>query len=56
MIGLICAVLGAAIGWWRAGKLGGNRLDRLQYAGVFGIIGFLVGLAATITLDFQGVV
>ncbi|MEM6620191.1 MAG: hypothetical protein AAF631_12955 [Pseudomonadota bacterium] len=55
MIGVAAAVVGAAIGWWRAGKGGGNRLDKLQFAAVFAIIFFLAGIALTIALDWQGV-
>lgn len=56
MIGIGGAVLGALLGWYRARKMGGNRFDKLQYAAVFGIIGFLLGLGLTVTLDIQGVV
>ncbi|MBC6441604.1 MAG: apolipoprotein acyltransferase [Rhodobacteraceae bacterium] len=55
MIGVVTAVLGAMLGWMRARKLGGNRLDCLQYASVFAIIGFVLGLGVTIALDHQGV-
>lgn len=32
MIVLICMVLGFALGWYRAGRAGGNTKDRLQWA------------------------
>ena len=35
----IAAVLGAGLAWRR----GGNRLDMLQYAAVFALIGFVIG-------------
>jgi flagellar motor component MotA len=34
-----------------ARKRGGNRLDMAQYAGVWGIIGALLGLIATIAVE-----
>ncbi|MDS9468120.1 hypothetical protein RGQ15_11135 [Paracoccus sp. MBLB3053] len=34
MIVITALIIGAAIGWWRAGKLGGTRADRIQYAAV----------------------
>jgi amino acid permease len=39
------ALVGAILGWRRGGRNDGERLDRLQYAAVFGIIGGLIGLA-----------
>lgn len=48
-------LLGAAIGWVRAGKLKGGTLDKLQYAAVYGIVFFLIALALTIGLDLVGV-
>ena len=56
MIGLLVAFAGAVLGYLRAGRLGGNRMDRLQYAAVFAIVGFLLGMAVTIMLDWQGIV
>ena len=48
---LAIACLGAYVGWTRAARAGGDRLDRLQYAAVhaifFALIGFVVILAAT---------
>lgn len=42
--------LGAGIGGMVARKRGGNRMDIAQYAGGFGIMGFLVGLALVIAI------
>lgn len=56
MIAIVLALIGAALGWHRAGKMGGNRLDRLQYAGIFAIVGFLAGVVLTFTLDWSGLV
>ncbi len=49
-------IFGAALGWYRAGKLGGNRLDKLQYAFAHGIAFFLVALVLTLIADWQGLV
>lgn len=42
---------GAAWGAVTARKRGGNRFDIAQYAAVWGIIGALLGLVATIAID-----
>lgn len=47
-IALIGLVLGAVLGWFRAGRAKGNRLDRLQYAAVYGIIFGLLGFIIAI--------
>ena len=44
----IAFVLGALFGWRRAATAGGDRLDKLQYAAVHGILFTLVTLVATI--------
>lgn len=54
MLAGILAVLGAVYGWWRAGRLGGKPIDRLQFATVFAIVGFLLGLFGTLLLDWAG--
>jgi hypothetical protein len=51
MIVIAGLVLGAAYGWIRAGRAGGNRLDRLQYAAVHAILFSLIGVAITIAID-----
>jgi len=43
-------VLGAAFGWWRAARRGGNRLDCAQYAAAHGIFFFILGMVISITL------
>jgi hypothetical protein len=48
MIFPIAFALGAAIGWRRAGRLGGDRLDRLQYAAAHGIAFTLVAVVLTV--------
>jgi len=44
-------VIGALIGATRARRRGGNGLDQLQYAAVFGILLALAGLFVTIVLN-----
>jgi phosphate/sulfate permease len=44
-------VLGALVGWRRAARRGGDRLDQLQYAAVHAIA---LGLAATIVVVLLG--
>lgn len=48
MIFFPAIVIGAALGWYRATKRGGNRLDKLQYAGSHAILFAILGLFATI--------
>jgi hypothetical protein len=49
-------VLGALLGWHRAGRRGGDRLDKLQYAAAHGILFVLVTLAATILARRLGLI
>jgi len=42
LLALILGLLAAAIGWRRASKRGGNRMDCLQYAAAHGIPAFLI--------------
>lgn len=51
MIVLAGVVAGAFIGAQTARKRGGNRLDMAQYAAVWGMIGGVVGLFATIAIE-----
>lgn len=48
MIILAFAIAGAGFGWFRAGKRGGNRMDRLHYAVAhaiaFALLGFIVSI------------
>lgn len=50
--GLIGVLLGAALGWLRAGKAGGNRLDKLQYAAAHATGLGLLGLAFAMLLGW----
>jgi hypothetical protein len=54
MLLLFAFVLGAFVGWRRAVARGGDRLDRLQYAGVHGILFVLVTLVATLAAERFG--
>ncbi len=51
MLVLIGAATGAAYGVRLAGKRGGNRLDKLQYAAGFGIAAAIVSMVLAIGLD-----
>lgn len=51
MIVIAAAIVGALLGWRRAGQLGGGRRDRLQYAAAFAVAFALLGLLATVILD-----
>ncbi len=42
---------GAVLGSVQARRKGGNRLDALQYAAVFAIVGALLGMFLTIAID-----
>ncbi|MGB3313666.1 MAG: hypothetical protein WBB85_04595 [Albidovulum sp.] len=50
MIFFPAILIGAALGWYRAAKRGGNRLDKLQYAGTHAILFAILGLFVTIIL------
>lgn len=56
MIPILAFIAGCAYGWLLAGKRGGNRLDKLQYAVGFGIAFFLGALTLGILADLTGVV
>lgn len=51
MIVIAAAVIGAILGWRRAGQLGGDRRDRAQYAGAYAIGLAMVGLFATVIIE-----
>lgn len=51
MIVLAATLIGALLGLRRAAKLGGNRLDKLQYATGFALAFALVALFITIALE-----
>jgi hypothetical protein len=47
-------ILGFALGWQRASKRGGDRLDKLQYGAVHGIIFVLAALILLIAVQRLG--
>ena len=51
MLVLIGLIVGAIIGAMTAKRRGGNRLDLLQYAGVFALIGGVIGLFVTVGVE-----
>ncbi|WP_165455688.1 hypothetical protein [Paracoccus subflavus] len=51
MIVIAAVVIGAFLGWRRAGQLGGTRRDRMQYAAAFAMAFAVLGLFATVILD-----
>ncbi len=42
MLYLIAFLIGLALGWFTAGKKGGNIADKLQYGTVFGMLAMLL--------------
>ncbi len=48
MIFVVAILIGALIGWRRAARRGGNRMDKLQYAAAHAIFFAILGLFATI--------
>ncbi|MDO5646786.1 hypothetical protein [Paracoccus sp. (in: a-proteobacteria)] len=55
MIVIAATIIGLLLGWTRAGRLGGNRWDRAQYAAVFALIFAVLGLFATIIIHRMSV-
>jgi hypothetical protein len=51
LIVLIAFLAGAAFGWRRAGRRGGNRLDRWHYAAAHAIAFALAALFATVLVQ-----
>ncbi len=51
MIVIAAALVGAFLGWRRAGQLGGTRRDRAQYAAGFAMAFAVAGLFATVIAD-----
>ena len=51
MIVIAAVIIGALLGWRRAGQLGGGRWDRVQYAAGFAVAFAVLGLFATVILD-----
>lgn len=54
MIVIAAFFLGAAIGWMRAAKAGGNRADKLQYAAAHGLALTVLALFVTLFLSRMG--
>lgn len=54
MIVILALIIGAAIGWIRAGKLGGKPADRLQYAAAHGMALAVPAIFLTIYLSRMG--
>jgi hypothetical protein len=50
MLNFVGAGLGVILGLWTARRKGGNRLDLLHYATIFGIIGFTLGAFAMLII------
>lgn len=50
MIVILLSLLGAGLGYKTASKRGGNKLDKLQFAAVFFLIGAVIGLFATLLI------
>ena len=44
VVALILFAVFAAIGWMRAARRGGNRADKLQYAGAHCFAAFILGM------------
>ena len=51
MIVIAAAIIGAALGWRRAGRLGGDRRDKAQYAVAYALAFSIIGLFATVIID-----
>lgn len=51
MIIIAALLLGIWLGWRKAGRLGGNRRDRLQYAASFALALVVPALLLTVILD-----
>jgi len=47
---LIAFLIGLALGWFTAGKKGGNTADKLQYGVVFGLLAMLLLLIGLLVL------
>ena len=50
MLYSITTILGAVAGAIFARSRGGNGFDTAQYAGVFAVMGFILGIVATIVI------
>lgn len=47
-------IIGALVGWFRAGKRGGNRLDKVQYAVAHGLAVMLITLILLLAAGWLG--
>jgi hypothetical protein len=56
MLVLLAIVLGAVLGWRRAGARNGDRLDRIQYAAAHGIAFGIGGVALSILIARLGLI
>ena len=54
MLNYIGATLGILLGLWLARRRGGNLLDLLHYATIFGIVGFIIGAFAMLVIPAPG--
>ncbi len=54
MLNFVGAGLGVILGLWTARRRGGNRLDLLHYATIYGIIGFLIGAFGMLVIPAPG--
>lgn len=54
MLNYIGTTLGILLGLWLARRRGGNRLDLLHYATIFGIVGFIIGAFAMLVIPAPG--
>jgi hypothetical protein len=52
----IAFALGALLGWHRARRRGGDRLDRIQYAAAHGILVLLLTVIALVAAGRLGLV
>ncbi len=50
MLNLLGLGIGVGLGAVTARRRGGNRLDMLHYAAIFGVIGFLLGTLAMLVI------
>lgn len=51
MIVIFALILGAALGWRRAARLGGGSKDRAQYAAAYALAFAALGIFATVMID-----
>lgn len=52
MFAVIAFFVGAVYGWVKAGKAGGNRMDKAQYAIAHALAFFLLVLVITVVADW----